>query len=239
MITPGLILHSEDSSPFSAPVRLAIYAKDLPIEIAPPPGGLRSTRYSAINPLGTIPCLMLDDGTPLPESGAIMEYLEDRFPMRPLRPASPEERARVRLMQRIAELQIMTTLVEIWQQTDPAFHNEQTVNMWLTRLVRGLSSMQIYLMEGTYAVGEQFSLADCALLPTLYMLPKVSGAFNKPDLLEAYPLLSTYCKRASAHAAAARVMAEMAPFWGEDSPDSAVESPAQIPGLATPLSPQS
>ena len=98
-------LYSENNSPFSAPVRIAIYAKALDIEIVAPPGGLRSAQYHTINPLGTIPCLMLDDGTRLPESAAIMEYLEEKFPDPPLLPVTPEARAQVRLLQRIGELQ--------------------------------------------------------------------------------------------------------------------------------------
>jgi glutathione S-transferase len=94
-------LYSEHGSPFSAPVRLAIYAKGLEIEIEPPPGGLLSARLHAINPLGTIPCLILENGAPLPESAAILEYLEDKFPDPPLRPERAEARAHVRLLQRI------------------------------------------------------------------------------------------------------------------------------------------
>jgi glutathione S-transferase len=86
-------LYSENNSPFSAPVRVSIYAKGLEIEIEPPPGGLLSARFHAINPLGTIPCLMLDSGEPLPESAAILEYLEDKFPNPPLRPEGAEARA--------------------------------------------------------------------------------------------------------------------------------------------------
>jgi len=63
-------------------VRVAIYAKGLTIAIEPPPGGLLSAKFHAINPVGTIPCLILDNNTPLPESAAIMEYLEDKFPER-------------------------------------------------------------------------------------------------------------------------------------------------------------
>ena len=86
-------LYSENSSPFSAPVRVAIYAKGLEIEIEPPPGGLLSAKFHAINPLGTIPCLILESGVPLPESAAILEYLEDEFPHPPLRPDGAEARA--------------------------------------------------------------------------------------------------------------------------------------------------
>src|SRR4051794_8209491 len=96
-------LYSQDDSPFCTPVRAAIYAKGLDIAIEPPPGGLKSAAYRAASLTGTIPCLILDDGAPLPESAVIIDYLEDRFPETPLKPASPEARAREALIRRIAE----------------------------------------------------------------------------------------------------------------------------------------
>ena len=142
-------LYSENSSPFSAPVRVALYAKTLDIEIVAPPGGLRSAQYHAINPLGTIPCLIFDDGTRLPESSAIMEYLEEKFPTPALLPKNPEARAQVRLLQRIGELHIMTNTVELSQA---APNSEESANR-LTRLVRGLSALQGLLRGESFAAG--------------------------------------------------------------------------------------
>jgi glutathione S-transferase len=205
-------LYSEASSPFSAPVRVAIYAKALNIAIEPPPGGLLSAKFHAINPVGTIPCLILENNAPLPESAAIMEYLEDKFPEPALRPAGPEARARVRLLQRIGELQIMSPLVELSRQADPA-RRDPGAAVWLTRLVRGLSSVQIYVGAEPFAAGAQLTLADCALAPALFMLPKIAAAYDKPNLLQAYPPLSRYVASSSQHPAIRRVFAEMAPTW--------------------------
>src|SRR3981081_1616370 len=163
-------LYSENSSPFSAPVRLAIYAKGLDIEIEPRPGGLLSANFHAINPLGTIPCLMLENGVPLPESAAILEYLEDKFPAPPLRPESAEARAHVRRLQRSGELQITTPLVEP-ARLDGHATSDPTFATWLTRLIRGLSSLQIYLREGGLAAGPQRTLARCQPAPGLLVGP--------------------------------------------------------------------
>jgi glutathione S-transferase len=206
-------LYSEHNSPFSAPVRVAIYAKGLEIEIEPPPGGLLSARFHAINPLGTIPCLMLDSGVPLPESAAILEYLEDKFPNPPLRRESPEARAHVRLLQRIGELQITTPLVEL-ARLDGHARSDPTFSTWLTRLIRGLSSLQIYLREEGLAAGPQLTLADCQLAPALFLLPKVARQIGKPNLLAAYPPLSRYVETVAAYPAVRRVLDEMAPAWG-------------------------
>jgi glutathione S-transferase len=205
-------LYSEDSSPYSAPVRVAIYAKGLDIDIEPPPGGLLSARFHAINPVGTIPCLILENGTPLPESAAIMEYLEDKLPEPPLRPEEPESKARVRLLQRIGEIQIMTPLVELSRQADPASRDPGAA-MWLTRLVRGLSSLQTYVGDEPFAHGSKLTIADCELAPALFMLTKVAAAFGKPALLQAYPLIGRYLARISRDPPVRQVLAEMAPTW--------------------------
>src|SRR4051794_39818391 len=99
-----MILYSTSTSPNSIPVRIAIRFKALDIEAQEPPGGLGSTRFHAINPVGTVPCLALDDGFVMPESVAIIDYFDEQFPEPPLMPAGARARAEVRVLQRIAEL---------------------------------------------------------------------------------------------------------------------------------------
>ncbi len=54
-----------------------------------------SPSYLSINPNGVVPTLV-HDGVPIINSFCIMEYIEDVFPERPLRPSDPVERARAR-----------------------------------------------------------------------------------------------------------------------------------------------
>jgi glutathione S-transferase len=199
-------LYSENQSPFSAPVRIAIYAKALDIEIVAPPGGLRSAEYHRINPLGTIPCLMLDDGTRLPESSAIMEYLEEKFPDPPLLPMNPEARAQVRLLQRIGELHITTQTVELARLPDAG---DETAANRLTKIVRGLAALQNILTGDTFAAGPNLTLADCQLAPALFRVPRVVGAFMSRDLIGAYPKVARYVETSGRHKAIARVLEEM------------------------------
>lgn len=198
-------LYSENSSPFSAPVRIAIYAKSLDIEIVAPPGGLRSAQYHAVNPLGTIPCLILGDGARLPESSAIMEYLEEKFPVPALLPKNPEARAQVRLLQRIGELHITAQTVEL-SQAPP--NSEEGANR-LTRLVRGLSALQGLLSGEPFAAGADLTLADCQLAPALFRVPRVVEPLMYRDLIGAYPKVARYVETSRAHPAVARVLEEM------------------------------
>lgn len=66
-------LYSVPPSPFAARVRIAIYRKGLTIDIVPPPeGGTRGEAFLALNPMGQVPTLVLDNGFAIPESAAIL-----------------------------------------------------------------------------------------------------------------------------------------------------------------------
>ena len=200
-------LYSTHDSPFSAAVRLAIYAKGLDVDILPPPGGLLSAQYHAINPVGTIPCLMLTDDEPLSESLAILEYFEDRFPDVPLLAGSAEARARTRLLGRIAELGVLIPLARLVQ---PGPDAQSASSGWLTRLVRGLASLN-HLLAVRRA--PDLTLADCFLVPALFILPHVAKTYGKEALLEAYPDLQVDAVRLETSEPARKVHSELATHW--------------------------
>ncbi|MGH8210063.1 MAG: glutathione S-transferase N-terminal domain-containing protein [Steroidobacteraceae bacterium] len=68
-----------------SPRRVAVYLAEKGIDIERVAvnlraGEQRTPEFLKKNPLGKVPVLELDDGTYLPESAAIMEYFEERFP---------------------------------------------------------------------------------------------------------------------------------------------------------------
>ena len=67
-------------------------------------GENRTPEFLKKNPFGTLPVLELDDGSYLTESLAIMEYFEELHPEPPMIGTAPLERARVRELERIADL---------------------------------------------------------------------------------------------------------------------------------------
>jgi glutathione S-transferase len=83
--------------PYCARVRIALAEKGLEPEVIEVDLSDRPHWLLELNPpSGRVP--VLDDGFTLPESEVIMEYLDDRYPERPLLPASLEERARARFL---------------------------------------------------------------------------------------------------------------------------------------------
>ena len=63
-------------------------------------GTQREAAFRAVNPQMLLPALVDDDGPPLFQSLAIMEYLDETHPQPPLLPSTPRARARVRALRR-------------------------------------------------------------------------------------------------------------------------------------------
>ena len=202
-----MILYSAPTSPYSAIVRVAIYAKDLPVEVAEPPGGLGSDDYRARSGTGTVPCLMLDDGTPLPESTVILAYLDEKFPARPLAPAGAEARARVALLVRLGVEGVVDPLVGLFH--DLAAGRADAAATARERIETGLARLERFVSPEGFAAGPQLSQADCVLGPALMGVAAFAGMLEAPDLLARFPKLAAYAPRVAAHPAVARVLAEL------------------------------
>ena len=155
-------LYSSDLSPFAARARVAIYGKNLPVEIVlPPEAGTKSAEYLAINPMGKLPALVLDDGTVIPESDTIVEYLADAFPGAGLRPMKADDIARGRLIARVCELYVMSNGDVLFGQIAPANRDEAVLDAGLAKLEGGLQHLNLFMTEDEYAVGSSLTTADC------------------------------------------------------------------------------
>ena len=91
-------LYSYWRSTTSARVRMALNLKGVEYDIVPvdlTAGAQKTAEYSALNPMKGVPTLVLDDGTALTQSMAILDYIDTVWPEPPLYPADPKERAQV------------------------------------------------------------------------------------------------------------------------------------------------
>jgi glutathione S-transferase len=202
-----MILYSETTSPYSAVVRAAVYAKQLAIEIEAPPGGLKSDEYRAFSGTGTVPCLKLDDGSALPESTVILGYLDEKFPQTPLLPAGAEARARALLLVRLGVDGVIDPLVGLFHDLALGLPTAQATA--LERLTAGLGRVEHFLSPEGFAAGPGFSQADCVLGPSLLGVSAFGGMLGAPDLLTRHPKLAAYNARVAAHPAVAKVLGEL------------------------------
>ena len=173
---------------------IVAYEKNLDLEVVPPPGELASAEYLAINPLGKIPALEAD-GTIIPESEVINEYLEDRFPNPPLLPKDAVGRARVRVLTRHHDLYLEPPMRALFFQMDPKTRNAEIVAQSIVGTQKALDYLESRI-GFPWAAGDQFTLADCALAPSIWYMARVLPAFGVADPLGSRPKIRAWFARA-------------------------------------------
>ncbi|HSE73079.1 MAG TPA: glutathione S-transferase family protein [Dongiaceae bacterium] len=202
-------LYSLPLSPYAARVRGAIYAKKLDVEIVPPPADRTTPEFRALNPAGRIPILVLDDGTALPESAVIVEYLEDAFPAPPLRPRSAKAQARVRLITTVADLYVMQVMLPIFYRLDAGSTDEAAIAVEFAKLDAGLAHLESLLRPGALAHGDSVTTADVWLTPVRFTMEGMIGFAKRPDLLDRHPAIAAYADVIQRDPALSRVWQEM------------------------------
>jgi len=128
--------------------------------------------YRAIAPHALIPAVE-HQGRTIIESVAILEWLEARWPAPALLPDDPDDAATVRAMAAliacdIHPLQNLRVLKAL--RADFGADADQ-VSQWTGRwITEGFAALEVLVREhgGTYAFGDQPTLADCYLVPQLY-----------------------------------------------------------------------
>jgi maleylpyruvate isomerase len=180
-------------SPFAARVRVAVHAKNLPVEIVTPPSDWRtSPEFRKLNPLVRVPVLVLDDGTALAESGVIVEYLEDAYPETSLRPRSPKGLARVRFITQVAEQYVMPSIMPLFGLFDAKTRDEAAITTQLTKLDATLKQLDDLLAPGAYANGDRLTTADAWLMPVRYSLDGLMNFSGRTNILDRYDALGAY-----------------------------------------------
>jgi len=131
--------------------------------------------YVALNPQKLLPALVLDDGSVLTQSLAIMEYLEETQPEPPLLPKDPIERARVRSLALIpaCEIHPLQNLRVLKHVRDTYGQDEAGSFAWGRHWNEvGLQAYEDMLLKtagtGRYSHGDRPGLADTCLVPQVF-----------------------------------------------------------------------
>jgi glutathione S-transferase len=120
------ILHHLPLSPFARKVRLVLAEKRLPFELRLERPWERRPEYLALNPSGTVPTLVEENGLAIPDSAVICEYLDEAYPDTPLLGHTLGERVEVRRL--VAWL-------------DGKFSQEVTRNLYGEKIIKRLSGI--------------------------------------------------------------------------------------------------
>ncbi|MGH7899392.1 MAG: glutathione S-transferase family protein, partial [Candidatus Binatia bacterium] len=202
-------LYNMNLSNFASKCRLAIYEKNAPVEIAAIPGGdLKSAEYLRVYPLGKTPSLDVD-GLVIGESEVINEYLEEKIPEPALLPRGAEARARARGISRFHDLYLEPPLRALFPQVTGAEpKNPKLVEEKLAEVRTRLDQLEGKI-EGPYAVGAAFTLADCALVPTLFFTNLILPMLGSPAPFEARPKIAAWWGKCQERPSVQKVLGEM------------------------------
>jgi glutathione S-transferase len=154
--------------------------------------------YRAVNPLGYVPALQLDDGIVLTEAAAIAQYVADRAPAKKLAPPNGTL-GRAKLQ---SWLNFISSEVQLGCFC-PLFDREiptATKKIFRRRLESRFAHLEQHLALNTYLLGNDFSIGDVYLF--------VVSNWARPGNLDLapYPRLLALRKRVGARPAVQEVM---------------------------------
>jgi glutathione S-transferase len=184
------------TSPFVRKVRIVMAEKKIDCELVLEDVWASDSKIHDFNPLGKVPCLILDDGEAVFDSRVICEFVDTLTPVGKLLPQERRERTEVRCWEALADG--MLDAAVLYRLEGVIREEEHRSEKWLARQRRkvedGLSAMARGLGAKQWCSANRFTLADIACGCALGYLD-----FRMPDLnwREAHPALDKYFARVS------------------------------------------
>jgi len=178
-------LYTFEPAPNPKRVHLMMQYKGIDMETIPVDmmtGEQRSEDFGRINPLHTLPVLMLDDGTLLTEVISICSYLESIYPEKPLMGSEPLEKAQILGWSHWLFTQIFIPTADVFRNSNPAFAGHalpgtlaleqipDLIDRGKARLADNLPKVDKHLQDKDFLMGDAFTFADTELLSWMSFL---------------------------------------------------------------------
>ena len=196
------------ASPYTRKVRIVLAEKKIECDMELVDVFPVDNPVNPHNPLGKIPTLLLDDGTPIYDSRVIVEFLDGKSPISRLIPEDMRERVAVRRWEALADGVLDAGLLVRYEALrDKKERSQAWSDKQLARIKRGMAQMTSELSERPWCHNERYSLADIAVGCCLGWL-----AFRKPgdvDWHKEYPALGKHYEKLMARPAFADTVPQL------------------------------
>jgi glutathione S-transferase len=197
-LTKHMKLIGSHTSPFVRKVRIVMAEKKLDYQLVIDEVWSASSTVSLSNPLGQVPCLIMEGGEALFDSRVIVEYLDTLSPVGKLIPSTGRERAEVKTWEALADGLIDASILARQELHWPLRQADERSQAWVERQMgkvhQSLSAMEKGLGEKAYCSGVHFSLADiavgCALGYLDLRFDHLAWRQSHPELTRLYDKLS-------------------------------------------------
>ena len=207
----SLTLHFHPLSSFCHKVLIALYENDTPFErrIVNLMNPAEAAAFKKLWPMGQFPVLV-DGGTAVPESSVIIEHLDQHYPGKTkFIPADPKVTLQVRLKDRFYDWHLHLHMQKVvGDRLRPEGRKDpHGVEDARRRISIALGMVDAEMADRTWAVGDEFTLADCAAGPPLFYINKVF------PLAANHANAARYLERLLKRPSYARVIEEAQPYF--------------------------
>ena len=178
------------TSPYVRKVRVVMAEKKLDYDLVLENVWSAETLIGESNPLGKVPCLVMEGSEALHDSRVIVEYLDTLSPVGKLIPSVGRERAEVKTWEALADglldASLLARLEATWAGRSDAERSQAWIDRQLGKVHAALRAMSQGLADKSYCVGIQLSLADiavgCALGYLDFRFPQIDWRTPYPNL---------------------------------------------------------
>ena len=177
------------TSPYVRKVRIVLAEKKLDYQFVLE-DVWASDAILASNPLGKVPCLVMEGGEAVFDSRVIVEYVDTLSPVGKLIPGNGRERAEVRTWEALADglldAAILARLEATWAGRGEGQRSPAWIERQMTRIDAALAAMSRGLADKPFCAGIHLSLADiavgCALGYLDFRFPQIDWRTRHPNL---------------------------------------------------------
>ena len=178
------------ASPYVRKVRVVMAEKKLDYRFQEENVWSEETAISTANPLGKVPCLVMEGGEAVFDSRVIVEYLDTLSPVGKLIPGTGRERAEVKTWEALADgvldAGVLARLEATWAGRQDGERSQAWMARQLGKVRAGLQAMSQGLGDKPYCSGIHLSLSDiavgCALGWLEFRFPQLDWRSEHPNL---------------------------------------------------------
>jgi len=178
------------TSPYVRKVRIVMSEKKLDYQFVLEDVWAADTQMARYNPLGKVPCLVMEGGEAVFDSRVIVEYLDTLSPVGKLIPASGRERAEVKTWEALADglldAAILARMEDIWPLRSAEQRSQAWIDRQLGKIDLALKAMAQGLGDKPFCSGIHLSLSDvavgCALGYLDFRFPALAWRADHPNL---------------------------------------------------------
>ncbi|MBP8061521.1 MAG: glutathione S-transferase N-terminal domain-containing protein [Polaromonas sp.] len=155
------------TSPYVRKVRIVMAEKKLDYQFVLEDVWAADTSMPDANPLGKVPCLVMEGGEAVFDSRVIVEYLDTLSPVGKLIPVQGRERAEVKTWEALADgvldAAILARLEATWAGRSEGQRSKAWIDRQLGKIDTSLKAMSTGLGDKPFCSGVHFSLSDVAV----------------------------------------------------------------------------